>query len=499
MPTRFRRSLLPASLLCTTLLSLALALPAAASARAAGLRDSVSERASRAEARERRAEERAQARATREQERAARRSARNGSTGEQSSESAPQSGEGAGSPPAEPGTPAASAAPANCRVNIEASSSRITAGEAVTISGTLACPPRESAADRLVTVLQRSGSSAFTALASTATDAQGSFTLTPPAFYSNTVFKVRDGERRARTVVKVAPKVTLTGPAPAVLASATSAQSHPGHRERLVFTGTVSPGETGRLVALQVAYAAASERWQVVGFGRVGAEGDYSIAHAFRTPGAVSVRAVVNVGHANVPGISEPLSLDAAQPQNPQLTIDASADPIAYGQPVTISGVAGVQAGQVVTLLARTQGGGFAPVAQASTGEAGVYTFTETPLQSTYYRVTDASTQSTALLTAVQYTIEGEAPAATATPGQALSFSGTVTPTHAGQVVYLERETGAGVRFDVVATATPSSTGAYALPYAFGRAGVETLRVRVPSGAGLQGSASKPFTISVAP
>jgi hypothetical protein len=473
-------------------LALALALPAAASARPAGLRDSVAERASHAEERERRAEERAE-------ERAARRSARNGSTDEQSTESGAPSGEGTGSPPAEAGTPSTGATPTNCQVSIEASSSRITAGETVTVSGTLACPAHVSAADRLVTVYQREGSSGFSVLANAATDAQGSFTLTPPAFYSNTVFKVRAGEHRARTVVKVAPKVTLVGPAPAALASTTSAQPHPGRRERLVFTGSVSPGQTGRLVALQVAYAAASERWQVVGFGRVDAEGDYSIAHAFRTPGAVSVRAVVHVGHVNVPGVSEPLSLDAAQPQNPQLTIEASADPIVYGQSVAISGVAGSVAGQAVTLLARTQGGTFAPVAQSSTGEAGAYTFTQTPLQSTYYRVTDATTQSTALLTGVQYAIESEAPPATATLGEQLSFSGTVTPTHAGQLVYLERETDSGVHFDVVATATVGATGAYTLPYTFDRDGANTMRVRVRASAGLQGAASKPFTISVTP
>ena len=157
------------------------------------------------------------------------------------------------------------------------------------------------------------------------------------------------------------------------------------------------------------------------------------------------VRTVVHTGRHNVAAVSEPVSYASPQPQNPQLTIQTSADPISYGQSVTITGVAAGAPSQPVTLLAHTRGGAFAVVASATTDEAGNYTFTQAPLQNTSYRVADAATSSTVVFEAVKSVLVADAGPDTALSaqsvqsGQQLTFSGTPTPAHDGQVVYLER------------------------------------------------------------
>ena len=121
------------------------------------------------------------------------------------------------------------------------------------------------------------------------------------------------------------------------------------------FTGTVSPAAAGALVALQVAFAASGERWHSVAWGHLADDGTFSIGHGFKTAGALSVRAIVHM-RGNVVGVSEALTYTPTPPQNPQLTIQASADPVAYGTDVTISGTSAAHEAPV-TLLARTRGG----------------------------------------------------------------------------------------------------------------------------------------------
>jgi hypothetical protein len=370
----------------------------------------------------------------------------------------------------------------------------------VSVFGKLTCPTGASAAGQQVAVYQHqgpAGASSFSTIGTATTEADGSYKLTPAALYTNTAFRVREGNHRARTAVKVAPLVTLSGPAPGAQASALSRSSRSDRPTRATFTGTVSPADTGALVALQVAYAAAGEQWRTVAFGHVGSDGSYSIAHNFRAPGEVSIRTVAHTGRLNVPGASEPLSYQAPQPQNPRLTIQTSADPISYGQPVTISGVAAGAANQPVTLLAHTQGGASEVVATGTTDERGNYTFTQGPLQNTSYRVTDAKTTSTVLFERVKYALATAAAPNTAQAGQPLTFSGTVAPARAGQVVYLERAGAAGIGFRVVAVGTVNSDSTYSIVGDFSNIGSYLMRITVPSDGENLGSTSGPFTIAL--
>ena len=532
LPTDLRRPSLRLALLCAVTLVLGLLLPVYSMASQDGSRAEeratnaeeqrtahAEERAARAEERATREQEREARRTARSEEQAARRNARKagrdgsseaGEAGGKAGEANGKSGEAEGKSGADPspsgsgsGAPPAGKLERGCLLSIQASSNRIIAGETVTVSGALTCPTGASAADQQVTVYQRQGGAGASgartdSIAGTATtQADGSYELTPIALNTNTVFQVRLGKRRARTVIKVAPLVTLTAPSPAD-AQISTAGAHPHKHTRVTFTGTVSPADAGALVALQVSYPTSDANWRSVAFGRVAADGGYSIAHAFRAPGQASLRVVAHTGRLNVPGVSEPISYEATQTQNPQLTIATSADPIDSGQPVTISGIATGTANQPVELLARTHGGAYAIVAESTTNAGGDYTFTQEPLQNTSYRVTDAAAQSTTLFEGVGFVLATtEPPPATAQVGQPLTFSGTLSPAAEGQVVYLERERASGVGFDVLGVGTVNATSQYQISYAFARAGASVMRIRIRGDDRHQGSATAPFTITV--
>jgi hypothetical protein len=125
------------------------------------------------------------------------------------------------------------------------------------------------------------------------------------------------------------------------------------------------------------------------------------------------VRTLVRV-RGRLPGVSEPLSYQILPPQNPRLTIGASANPVAEGQPLTISGTVAGPGGAAVKLLARTGQGPFPVVAEGRTDAAGSYEFTgQLPLRSTAYLLQSAKTRSTVLLVGVKYALTPTQPATT--------------------------------------------------------------------------------------
>ncbi|HST33872.1 MAG TPA: hypothetical protein VLJ80_10200 [Solirubrobacteraceae bacterium] len=452
------------------------------------------ERAQRAQEREARRAERAARRAARRSERALRHGNRGASRGaDETGTGAQQSG--------------------RCSLALTASAARITVGETVSLTGQLSCPDTSStapqsssaaaqtpsAAPASVTVLRHEPGAALETVASVDVASDGSFTVTSGALSRNSVFYARAAHAKgARAVVKVAPAVTLSDSVTSAQTSATSLDgAHPPLRTRMTFSGAVNPAATGAPVALQISYGASGEHWRAVAFGRVAADGTYSIAHGFRTPGALSIRAVVHPGKGNTAGISEVLTYEVPQPQNPQLTIQTSADPVPYGTPVTISGVAAAT-NAPVTLLARTHGGAFAPVATGTTDAEGNYTFTQEPLQSTYYEVTDASTRSSSLFEGVLFALTPSATPDAVAAGVPVTFSGTLSPAHAGQVVYLERQYASGAGFHVIGTGSVDDASAYAITHTFSRTGTSVLRVKVPGDGKLLTGTSEPFTVPLA-
>jgi hypothetical protein len=457
-------------------------------------------RSAREQARSARAQERAARRATRAQERAARRSERGGPAGERSAGSPAGREAGAGPATGQPADPVGDEAGGRCRATIDSSAGRITAGETVTLFGKLTCPTPISAAGRQLTVYAgKPGSlaSSYAMLGAAKTETDGSYQLMPLAFDTNTTFRVRVGNHGARTVVKVAPLVTLEGPSPAAKLSTAGGRTHGGPPARVTFSGSVSPHDDRSRVSLQVTYAAAGEQWRTVAFASVGADGRYSVAHSFRTAGQASVRVLVHMRKRNVVGSSEPLTYEVAQAQNPRLTIQSSAAPVTYGQSVTITGVAAEAVNQPVTLLARTHVGSFAPVATATTDAAGRYEFTQAPAQNTVYRVTAGATASTALYEGVKRALAADPLTSAVQAGQQVTFTGTVSPAGEGQQVYAESGNAAGI-FHVMASAIVTGSS-YSISHLFTHAGSYTVRIRVPGDPALQMTTSAPFTLAVAP
>jgi hypothetical protein len=493
LPAVVRVSVTRIALLGAATLSLGLFTPVHASA---------APNAARAELRAARAEERAARRAQRHQEaearhalraeeRASQREARR--SGIAPSDETPTGTEG--TPPNEPAPSARSYR--GCSVTLAVSTPRVTAGETVELTGTLICPSGSEASTPTVALFQRENGAANRSLAVPSNVSplpDGSFTMTSKPLESNTVFQVQAGNHRARVAVKVAPAITLALSSPGALASSTG--SHHA-RTVAVFTGTVTPAAPGALVALQVAYGATGEDWHSVAWAHVTAEGTYSIPHAFRIPGETSVRTILHSGRGHAVAASEPLSYPVVGPQNARLTIQSSADPLQAGSPVTISGVAAGAAGQTVKLLARTPGGTFALLAETTTDPSGNYTFPETPAENTFYRVSDAATQSSILFQGVGFALVSDPAPTGLQAGTPALFTGSVGGAPAGTTVYLEQRNPSGIHFHVIATGTVDASSQYSIAHTFTRAGSVLARIRVP-GAGTHAStAGAPFTLEV--
>jgi len=396
-----------------------------------------------------------------------------------------------------------------CRIDVFSEPSTITSGEAVQVFGMLRCQPGTNAEGQTVTVFARprkAGKSAFQTLGTTTTGAGGSYSIIDSNVTSDTVFYASAlGARSANKQTRVAPQVTL-----AAVGHAADSQLRTGVRNRVVFSGAVSPADAGAQLVLQRENAVSTEEWHAIQFGVVGEGGTYSLVHTFRIPGDANIRVLVRRGGKfSVRGISESLSFEISQAENPLLTINALPDPISSGQSVTISGTLKGASKKQVTLLSRPHGplSPFTKVAEMTTNDNGEYSFVEEPHQNTIYHVTGEGVTSAALFEGVKYVLVASVKypptanvTAKATPaGQPLIFSGTVTPDHPGHVVYLERENAFGGGFHVADVGTVTETSTYSIThYLFGN-GKQVYRVRVPGDPENQAVSSELFDEEVTP
>jgi hypothetical protein len=402
-----------------------------------------------------------------------------------------------------------------CRINIESiSPHQITAGEATEISGRLTCGRASAAGQTVQLYAHLAGTAGFVPVQSTTTETSGAYKFSTAPENTNVSFYVRSlGAQSGRRRLRVAAQVTLTGPP-----EGTQIETGAPHQE--TFSGTVTPGtDVGARVILQRQNAVNGEEWHRIGVGQVMAGGTYSITHIFRVPGDASIRVLVRSDGLNIPSASTPLDYEISQTQNPNLTISSSADPIAYGQSVTISGVvAGATAGHPVTLLARTvHQHGFAPAAEATTDASGNYSFAaQTPVNSTLYRVRSADPscanapsdvqackarqlKSAVLYEGVKDVLTAEVSATTIQAGQALEFKGAVAPDHTGHVIYLERQdvTGSGFHVVQVGHVLPGST--YSIIHQVYVPGTKVFRIEIPGGPDNGRAVSELFTVQVTP
>jgi hypothetical protein len=391
-------------------------------------------------------------------------------------------------------------------VLIEVPRGPVSYGDPFSIYGRLGCPAPQDAANKPISIYERTAGSPGFALAGTTTsEATGSYSFTPQPFSTNsTFFVLAEGARSAHRTIRVSPLVSLATPTEgAKLLSAIGRA-----RTSVVFAGTVNPvtpGMRGAVVALQREDSSGNEEWHRIGDrGTVRADGTYSIAHVFRIPGVANLRIVVHPrDRFNAPAASSPMSYVISQPQNPLLTIDTTNDPLTYGESTSITGeVFQASDNTAVTLLARNRGGHFAPVAAGHT-EGSRYSFTQAPLENTVYKVVSGTRSSSLLIEGVRYGISLTPPATTLTTGQPVTLTGTVTGAQAPHNVYLERKGPGAVGFhviDIAPLSAPDPTthvSTYTLTHAFRGAGEGEIRMKVPGDPGHLGKATPPVKITV--
>lgn len=384
-----------------------------------------------------------------------------------------------------------------CAINIRVAERQITAGEQVEVKGRLECLPLASAGGQAVTLYEYvAGTAGYVPVQSTTTDTSGVYEFKPPALSANTSFYVRShGAQSGRKKARVAVQVTLTGPPEGT-------QIETGAPNKQTFSGTVSPADVGARVILQRQNAVTGDEWHRIGFSQVETGGNYTITHTFRVPGDASIRVLVRSDRINSPSASTPLEYEISQAQNPSLTIVSSADPITYGQSVTISGVlAGATTPQTVTLLSRTvHQRGFAPIAEVSTGADGAYSFpAQAPVNSTLYRVKASGQKSAVLYEGVKDVLTAEVSPTTVQAGEALTFKGMVTPDQTGHIIYLERQNAAGTAFHVVQVGHVLPGSVYSIVHQVYVPGSKVFRVDIPGGPDNGRAVSQLFTVQVNP
>jgi hypothetical protein len=387
-----------------------------------------------------------------------------------------------------------------CELSIETATPTVPAGESVTLTGKLLCPQAVDAAEEPITIFQRErahGVSGFSQVAGDNDEADGSYSITVADVDANSIFYASSPAARSKqTVIKVTPEVSLKGPSELAL-STRGDHLGGGRHDRFTFTGNAGAIAAGARLELQDEYATSGEQWHTIAFARVGEEGGFSVAHSFKTAGEMSVRVLVRPKGPYVAGVSESLSYEVAQAQNPKLTIQSSAEPVAAEASVTITGVAAGDAEQPVALLARTPGHPFTALAKATTDSTGNYSFTVAPLQSTTYLVATASETSAELFEGVRYTLTAAPAPQTIQAGSQMSFSGTILGAHEGQVVYLQRQSASGVGFHVVGEGKVGADSTSSIPAAFFGDTTAVLRIKVPGDAESVGTTSQPFTLGL--
>jgi hypothetical protein len=407
-----------------------------------------------------------------------------------------------------------------CAINVNVAPREIVAGEPVIVFGRLRCANQANAASQEVKLFHHLlGSPGFSFVQSTTTDANGFYEIANAdgVVETNRSWYVRShGARSATKRIRVAAQVTLSGP--------TAGQLLTGFVNRVTFTGTVSPADVGARVILQRQNATTGSDWHHIDSSVVDAAGNFTIVHTFVVPGDANIRVLVRSQRRNIPSESNVLAYSISQAQNPELTIQASADPIVFGEAVTISGKLASGASQPVTLLARgRRQHGFARVAQVSTNGAGEYSFApQAPVNSTFYRVQTAAgspcrslppgsicprlrlarrppVSSAVLYEGVKDVLTAQVSATTVQAGQSVTFSGTVSPDHTSHVIYLERQNAHGPGFHVIQVSFAGAGSAYSIVHQLYDPGTKVLRVYIPGGPENQGAASQSFSIQVTP
>ncbi|HEY4825796.1 MAG TPA: hypothetical protein VIH85_03475 [Solirubrobacteraceae bacterium] len=216
---------------------------------------------------------------------------------------------------------------------------------------------------------------------------------------------------------------------------------------------------------------------------------------------AVLVSVVTTLVAVSVPSI-----VTAAPVHNRGLTINAIPNPIDAGQGVFIYGHlnVGPVGGQTIVLYHHLAGSGlgYTRVGVTTTDPRGFYEFTraeDVVLTNRSWFVREAGIHqihSRTVFERVSALVSMTASTTTAVTGQPVTFTGSVTPNHAGERVVLQEETASGNWRDLKSGRLDGGSN-YAITYRWAFAGDHTVRVFFPSDARNIEGASNPVTVAV--
>lgn len=392
----------------------------------------------------------------------------------------------------------ASASSANA-ITIFVSENPLVAGDQLSVFGRLRATIHVA---QQVTLWHQLPGQSPASVATTTTDVNGFYAFAPAdsPLTTNRALWVTSGGAQSRTVnERVQAQVTLTGPP-------SGSQLFTGRRHAVTFTGSTSPFLTGDRVWLQRQNATnGGDDWGTIGHGTVQADGSFTITHAFVVPGDANIRALVARTVNNAPSPSNELTYQISQAENPALTLTANPDILAYGQSATLAGVVLGGNKVPVTLMARTDGTRFSPVAQSTTDAGGHFTFTQMPINNTLYFATTGGRRvggrsSAQVFVGVHDVLSTPTVSATTImAGQSITVTGSVQPDKSGHVIYLQRQNHTGDDFHNIASTRVQAGSTYTLQKSFFVPGTYTLRVHISGGPETEGASSAPFQVTVTP
>jgi hypothetical protein len=263
-----------------------------------------------------------------------------------------------------------------CHVTVNAEPRLVTTGENAEIFGALICHPASgfAAVGQPVSVYAHTvGIPGLRVVATATTGAGGAYAVAVNGITADTTYYVSAaGARSGRRIIRVAPVVTLRA-----LAYGEGATLRTGPRNAVKFVGSVLPGDNGATVWLERESRAVSESWIVIDKGVVHGS-TFTILHGFLIPGDANLRVIVRPhGAFKARGISNTLSFEVSQRQNPNLTINTSSYSVPYASTVTLTGAIRTGGSQKLTLFGRRSGmPGPATIVAETTTTNGSYTFT---------------------------------------------------------------------------------------------------------------------------
>ncbi len=189
----------------------------------------------------------------------------------------------------------------NPALTLEPSAPAIVVGEPVTLRGKLVTPAGGAVAGVPVTLYARGAGSAFAAVASSTTAADGSFSFVqvPP---HNTVYEVKAGG--------VVSAQVFEGVHDTITAAASPSSGTVG--QVITISGLVVPPHEGHIVYLQLRDAAG--HYQTIQVAFVGAGSTYKLSHQLQSAGVKNYRVYIPGGPYNLGAASAPFSVSVAPP-----------------------------------------------------------------------------------------------------------------------------------------------------------------------------------------